>query len=48
MSDLEVRRHRGLVDDVLGGALTFLLELGAVLGLVAVAFAIAAITIALS
>lgn len=48
MSDLEVRRYRGLIDDVLGGALTFLLEFGLVLGLVAVAFVIAAITLAVS
>jgi hypothetical protein len=48
MSDLEVRRYRGVIDDVLGGALTFLLEFGLVLGLVAVAFVIAAITLAVS
>jgi hypothetical protein len=48
MSDLEVRRYRGIIDDVLGGALTFVLEIGVVLGLVAIAFLIAAVTLAVS
>jgi hypothetical protein len=48
MSDFEVRRYRGIVDDVLGGALTFVLEFGVVLGLIAVAFLIAAVTLAIS
>ena len=48
MSDLEVRRYRGVIDDILGGALTFLLELVALLGLAATAFVIAAVVIAVT
>jgi hypothetical protein len=48
MSELEVRRYRGVVDDVIGGALTFLLELTVVLCLLAVALAVAAVVMAVN
>ena len=46
MRNVEIRRYRGIIDDIVGGALTFLLELGIVLGLGVLAFVIAAIVIA--
>jgi hypothetical protein len=45
MRNIEVRRYRGLIDDLVGGALTFVLELGMVLSLGAVAFVIAALVL---
>ena len=47
VTEPEIRRHRGLVDDAIGGALTFVIELGIVLALAAAAVAIAAIVLAL-
>jgi len=43
----EVRRYRGIIDDFIGGALTFLLELGVVLGFALVALVAAAVVLAL-
>ena len=45
MRKVEVRRYRGLIDDVIGGALTFLLELVVVVALALVAFLVAAIVL---
>jgi hypothetical protein len=38
-----IRRRRGRVDDVIGGTLSFVIELGIVLGLGVIALAVAAI-----
>jgi len=48
MRIIEIRRYRGLVDDVIGGTLTFVLELFIVLGLAAVAFVVALIVSAVT
>jgi hypothetical protein len=47
MADRGIRRRRGLVDDALGGALSFLIELGIVLGLAVAALAMAVIVLLL-
>jgi hypothetical protein len=47
MTDRGIRRRRGLVDDALGGALSFLIELGIVLGLAVAALAAAVIVLLL-
>lgn len=46
MRNVEVRRYRGVIDDIVGGALTFLLELSIVLGLAGVALVVAAVVLA--
>jgi hypothetical protein len=47
MTDREPRRRRpGRIDDVIGGALSFVIELGIVLGLAVIALAVAAISLA--
>lgn len=47
MRNVEIRRYRGLIDDLVGGALTFVLELGIVVSLGLIAFAVAAVVLAL-
>ena len=46
MRNIEIRRYRGLIDDLVGGALTFLLEFTLVVSLGLVAFAVAAVVLA--
>ena len=46
MRNIEVRRYRGVIDDIVGGALTFLLELAIVIGLAVAALVVAAIVLA--
>ncbi len=48
MRDLEIRRRRGVIGDILGGALTFLLELAVVVSLGLVALVVAAIVLAVA
>jgi hypothetical protein len=48
MRNIEIRRYRGLADDVVGGVLTFLLELAVVVALGVATFAVAAIVLAIT
>jgi hypothetical protein len=47
MRNIEIRRYRGLIDDLVGGTLTFLLELSVVVGLGVIALGVASIVLAL-
>lgn len=44
----DVRRYRGVADDLVGGLLTFVLEFAVVLGLGGVAFLVAVLVLALT